>query len=117
MFDGRVAEFNALAKKISDHLKFDPSLHPWCNTILIDHAEIGSAATAIPAGFGLSVTAGLGNSLTRPKSAFVWTSNENRAWMSKHAGIYEPLLEIADTVILLNKDSACFNGDENPSKR
>jgi hypothetical protein len=117
MFDGRVAEFNALAKKISDHLKFDPSLDPWCNTVLIDHTEIGPAAAAIPAGFGLSVTAGLGSSLTKPKSAFLWVSNENRAPMTKQAGAYEPILEIGDTVILLNKDSACLNGDEDPSKR
>ncbi len=35
MFDGRVVEFSFLAEKFSAHLKFDPRLDLWCNTVLI----------------------------------------------------------------------------------
>jgi hypothetical protein len=117
MFDGRVAEFSLLAEKFSALLKFDPSLDPWCNTVLIDRSDIGSGAAAIPAGFGISVSAGLGNSLAKPKSAFVWVSNENRARLTKQDGVFEPILEIGDTAILSNKNSACRRGGGDLSKR
>lgn len=117
MFDGRVIEFSLLAEKLSANLQFDPSIDPWCNTVLIDRGDIGSGAAAIPAGFGISVDAGSGNSLTKPKSAFVWVSNENRVRLTKQDGVFEPILEIGDTTILFNKNSACRRGDDDLGKR
>lgn len=69
--------FARIADDLSNHMRFDIAASPWCNTVLVDHANIGAGAAAIPPGFGLSVVADPKQMPSDPKSAFVMISSRN----------------------------------------
>lgn len=81
IFGSDHSDFLKVADDLSEVMRFDATADPWCNTILVDHADIGAIAATIPPGFGLSVVASPKQLPDNPRSAFVMGNSINKETM------------------------------------
>jgi hypothetical protein len=107
MFSEQNSEFARIADELSNRMRFDIAASPWCNTVLIDRADIGARAAAFPPGFGLSVVADPKQMPADPKSAFVMVSPDNMKSVKFPSSI---VYKTDEFVVLRNLRRECKKG-------